>query len=57
MPVTIPGFRYERVAVADGVRLNTAIGGAGRPLVLLHGFPQTHLCGGMSPPPCPPNTP
>jgi haloacetate dehalogenase len=43
MPVTIPGFRYERVAVADGVRLNTAIGGAGRPVVLLHGFPQTHL--------------
>ena len=23
--------------------LNTAIGGAGRPVVLLHGFPQTHL--------------
>lgn len=43
MPVAIPGFRYERVAVSDGVRLNTAIGGAGRPVVLLHGFPQTHL--------------
>ena len=39
MPVTIPGFRYERVAVADGVRLNTAIGGAGRPVVLLHEIP------------------
>jgi pimeloyl-ACP methyl ester carboxylesterase len=43
MPLTIPGFRYERVAVTNGVRLNTAVGGAGRPLVLLHGFPQTHL--------------
>jgi pimeloyl-ACP methyl ester carboxylesterase len=43
MTLTIPGFRYERVAVADGVRLNTAIGGSGSPVVLLHGFPQTHL--------------
>jgi haloacetate dehalogenase len=43
MSLTIPGFRYERVAVADGVLLNTAIGGSGSPIVLLHGFPQTHL--------------
>jgi haloacetate dehalogenase len=43
MTLTIPGFGYERVAVADGVTLNTAIGGTGRPVVLLHGFPQTHL--------------
>jgi haloacetate dehalogenase len=41
--VNIPGFSYERVPVADGVSLNTAIGGSGRPVVLLHGFPQTHL--------------
>jgi pimeloyl-ACP methyl ester carboxylesterase len=43
MTLTIPGFRYERVAVADGAALNAAIGGSGRPVVLLHGFPQTHL--------------
>jgi haloacetate dehalogenase len=43
MTLTIPGFGYERAAVADGVRLNTAIGGSGSPVVLLHGFPQTHL--------------
>jgi len=43
MTQTIPGFRYEHVAVADGVSLNTAIGGSGSPVVLLHGFPQTHL--------------
>jgi len=43
MTQTIPGFRYERVAVNGGVSLNAAIGGAGRPVVLLHGFPQTHL--------------
>jgi pimeloyl-ACP methyl ester carboxylesterase len=39
----IKDFRYERVEVADDVRLNVAIGGTGSPIVLLHGFPQTHL--------------
>lgn len=43
MTPTIPGFDYRSIAVADGVSLNTAIGGSGEPLVLLHGFPQTHL--------------
>lgn len=39
----IPGFAYRRIAVADGVALHTAVGGSGPPIVLLHGFPQTHL--------------
>ncbi|GAA5162913.1 MULTISPECIES: alpha/beta fold hydrolase [Amycolatopsis] len=39
----IPGFDYRRVPVADGVSLNAAVGGTGAPIVLLHGFPQTHL--------------
>ncbi|MDQ0377336.1 alpha/beta fold hydrolase [Amycolatopsis thermophila] len=39
----ITGFDYQRVPVADGVSLNVAIGGSGSPVVLLHGFPQTHL--------------
>ncbi|MGW3104657.1 alpha/beta fold hydrolase [Streptomyces sp. NPDC001100] len=43
MPPTIPGFTYHRVPVADGVSLNAAVSGSGSPLVLLHGFPQTHL--------------
>lgn len=43
MTLTITGFDYQRVTVADGVTLNVAVGGAGRPIVLLHGFPQTHL--------------
>ncbi|GAA4724113.1 alpha/beta fold hydrolase [Phytohabitans rumicis] len=43
MTLAIPGFDYQRVAAADGVTLNVAVGGAGRPIVLLHGFPQTHL--------------
>ncbi|RFU82291.1 alpha/beta fold hydrolase [Streptomyces triticagri] len=37
------GFELRRVPVADGVSLNAAVGGAGSPVVLLHGFPQTHL--------------
>lgn len=40
---TIPGFSQQRVDVADGVALNVATGGSGSPVVLLHGFPQTHL--------------
>ncbi|MFI9503916.1 alpha/beta fold hydrolase [Nocardia sp. NPDC052566] len=43
MRASIPGFDYQRVTVADGVALNVAVGGAGSPIVLLHGFPQTHL--------------
>ena len=39
----MPGFDYHRVPVADGVALNVAVGGSGSPIVLLHGFPQTHL--------------
>ena len=36
-------FTQQRVTVADGVALNVAVGGSGSPVVLLHGFPQTHL--------------
>ena len=43
MSPTIPGFTYHRVPVADGVYLNAAVSGSGSPIVLLHGFPQTHL--------------
>jgi pimeloyl-ACP methyl ester carboxylesterase len=39
----IPGFAQQRVDVADGVALDVATGGSGSPIVLLHGFPQTHL--------------
>ncbi|WP_020388942.1 alpha/beta fold hydrolase [Kribbella catacumbae] len=39
----IPDFDYQRIQVADGVSLNAAVGGTGTPIVLLHGFPQTHL--------------
>jgi pimeloyl-ACP methyl ester carboxylesterase len=43
MAPVIAAFRYQRVPVAEGVFLTTAVGGSGDPIVLLHGFPQTHL--------------
>jgi haloacetate dehalogenase len=39
----INGFDYHRVPGVGGVSLNVAVGGSGTPIVLLHGFPQTHL--------------
>ncbi len=39
----IPGFDLHRVPVDGDVTLNAAVGGSGTPIVLLHGFPQTHL--------------
>ncbi|WP_330309739.1 MULTISPECIES: alpha/beta hydrolase [unclassified Streptomyces] len=43
MTPAIAGFEYRCVPVADGVSLNAAVSGSGSPIVLLHGFPQTHL--------------
>ncbi|WP_432068329.1 alpha/beta fold hydrolase [Streptomyces sp. C10-9-1] len=43
MGITIAGFETRRIQVADGVELMAAVGGDGPALVLLHGFPQTHL--------------
>ncbi|SEF86267.1 Pimeloyl-ACP methyl ester carboxylesterase [Nonomuraea solani] len=43
MTTTIPGFAQRRVTVDGGVAINVAVGGSGSPVVLLHGFPQTHL--------------
>lgn len=37
----IAGFT-ERRFVANGVEINAAIGGKGPPLLLIHGYPQTH---------------
>ncbi|WP_399920424.1 alpha/beta fold hydrolase [Streptomyces kanamyceticus] len=43
MTLGIPGFDHARLPGAGGVELSAAIGGTGSPVVLLHGFPQTHL--------------
>ncbi|MGZ2361025.1 alpha/beta hydrolase [Streptomyces sp. 372A] len=40
---SIPGFTEQRVSVDGGVTLEAAVGGSGAPVVLPHGFPQTHL--------------
>ncbi|GAA2147569.1 alpha/beta fold hydrolase [Glycomyces algeriensis] len=43
MSLSIPGFAHHRIPVDQGVSLDAAVGGEGSPVVLLHGFPQTHL--------------
>ena len=37
-----PGFEQKRVA-GQGAEINLRIGGKGPPLLLLHGYPQTHV--------------
>ena len=39
----IPGFAERRVA-ADEAEVHLEIGGSGPPLLLLHGYPETHAC-------------
>ena len=39
---SLAGFDY-RLVDAGGVEILAAVGGSGPPLLLLHGFPQTHL--------------
>lgn len=43
MAPVIAGFEHLEISVDDGVSLHAAVGGSGTPVVLLHGFPQTHL--------------
>jgi haloacetate dehalogenase len=40
-----PGFRLERMSVGE-VQLRVRRGGSGPPLLLLHGYPETHLAWG-----------
>lgn len=41
--MSIPGFTRARVAT-NGIHLSVHRGGAGSPVILLHGFPQNHHC-------------
>lgn len=37
------GFVRHRLPGADGVEINAVVGGSGPPVLLLHGYPQTHV--------------
>lgn len=40
----LEGFTERRLAVDEGIAIHTCTAGSGPPLLLLHGFPQTHVC-------------
>jgi haloacetate dehalogenase len=42
MPDFFPGFRRQQIATS-GATINLVTGGSGPPLLLLHGYPQTHV--------------
>lgn len=39
----LPGFECRRLT-ANGIELSVHLGGGGPPLLLLHGYPQNHMC-------------
>jgi haloacetate dehalogenase len=43
MNALFPGFEQRSIEVEADVRIAAVIGGAGPPLLLLHGHPQTHV--------------
>jgi haloacetate dehalogenase len=40
----LDGFSDRRIEVTDDVSIRARVGGAGPPVLLLHGYPQTHAC-------------
>jgi haloacetate dehalogenase len=38
-----PGFRRERIRTREA-EIHTVVGGHGPPVLLLHGYPETHAC-------------
>jgi haloacetate dehalogenase len=40
--VMFEGFATRRLPGADGIEINAVVGGNGPPLLLLHGYPQSH---------------
>jgi haloacetate dehalogenase len=43
LPDLYPGFAERRIETAAGVEIYLRTGGSGPPLLLLHGYPQTHV--------------
>ena len=43
MTVPLPSLFQRRTLTPDGIRINTLAGGKGSPVLLLHGYPQTHV--------------
>jgi haloacetate dehalogenase len=37
-------FTTRSIEVGEGIRIQARVGGTGSPLLMLHGFPQTHVC-------------
>jgi len=37
-------FQAQTFQLANGIQIRGVIGGSGPPVLLLHGFPQTHVC-------------
>jgi haloacetate dehalogenase len=40
----LDGFSDRRLTVGDGVEIRVRVAGEGAPVLLLHGYPQTHAC-------------
>jgi haloacetate dehalogenase len=43
LPDLFPGFAERRIETIDGLHIYLRTGGSGPPLLLLHGYPQTHV--------------
>ena len=43
LPEVFPGFSSHKIET-DGARIFARAGGSGPPLLLLHGYPQSHAC-------------
>jgi haloacetate dehalogenase len=43
LPDLFPGFAERRIRTAADVEIHARVGGSGPPLLLLHGYPQTHV--------------
>src|SRR5262245_61503605 len=44
LPDLFTGFAERRIETAPGVEIYARVGGSGPPLLLLHGYPETHVC-------------